>query len=106
MKKRALSLLLSAACALSLVLSACGGDAAAPEASPSAPAGTETPAAAVDQTREIVFAASRDQCPGEQDAYYASMSLGVWEPLITKDESNQPAPALATSWEHNEDATV
>ena len=106
MKKRALSLLLSAACALSLVLSACGGDAAAPEASSSAPAGTETPAAAVDQTREIVFAASRDQCPGEQDAYYASMSLGVWEPLITKDESNQPAPALATSWEHNEDATV
>ena len=106
MKKRALSLLLSAACALSLVLSACGGGPAAPEASPSAPAGTESPAAAVDQTREIVFAASRDQCPGEQDAYYASMSLGVWEPLITKDESNQPAPALATSWEHNEDATV
>ena len=61
---------------------------------------------AVDQTREIVFAASRDQCPGEQDAYYASMSLGVWEPLITKDESGKPAPALATEWEHNEDSTV
>ena len=102
MKKRTLSLLLAVACALSL--SGCGG-APAPDAQTSAPAGSETPAA-VDQTREIVFAASRDQCPGEQDAYYASMSLGVWEPLITKDESGKPAPALATEWEHNEDSTV
>ena len=93
MKKRTLSLLLAVACALSL--SGCGG-APAPDAQTSAPAGSETPAA-VDQTREIVFAASRDQCPGEQDAYYASMSLGVWEPLITKDESGKPAPALATA---------
>ena len=75
MKKRTLSLLLAVACALSL--SGCGG-APAPDAQTSAPAGSETPAA-VDQTREIVFAASRDQCPGEQDAYYASMSLGVWD---------------------------
>ena len=104
MKKRTLSLLLAVACALSLALSGCGG-APAPDAQTSAPAGSETPAA-VDQTREIVFAASRDQCPGEQDAYYASMSLGVWEPLITKDESGKPAPALATEWEHNEDSTV
>ena len=102
MKKRTLSLLLAVACALSL--SGCGG-APAPDAQTSAPAGSETPAA-VDQTREIVFAASRDQCPGEQDAYYASMSLGVWEPLITKDESGKPAPALATEWERNEDSTV
>ena len=60
MKKRTLSLLLAVACALSL--SGCGG-APAPDAQTSAPAGSETPAA-VDQTREIVFAASRDQCPG------------------------------------------
>ena len=99
MKKRTLSLLLSIACVLSLSLAACGNETAAPSASPSAPVDTETPAAEVDQTREIVFAASRDQCPGEQDAYYASMSLGIWEPLITKDENNKPAPALATSWE-------
>ena len=75
MKKRTLSLLLAVACALSLALSGCGG-APAPDAQTSAPAGSETPAA-VDQTREIVFAASRDQCPGEQDAYYASMSLEI-----------------------------
>ena len=86
MKKRAMSLLLSAVCVLSLALSGCGGGSNPPAESPSSPAGTETPAAEADQTREIVFAASRDQCPGEQDAYYASMSLGVWEPLITKDE--------------------
>ena len=60
MKKRTLSLLLAVACALSLALSGCGG-APAPDAQTSAPAGSETPAT-VDQTREIVFAASRDQC--------------------------------------------
>ena len=100
-KKRVLTLLLSAALALSLA--ACGG----PNAGESpAPVSSETPAAVVDQTKEIVFAASRDQCPGEQDAYYAAMSLGVWEPLITKDENGKPAPALAEKWEHNEDSTV
>lgn len=60
----------------------------------------------IDQTREIVFAASRDQCPGEQDGHYASMSLGIWEPLITKDENGKPMAALATDWEHNDDSTV
>lgn len=55
--------------------------------------------------QEIVFAASRDQAPGEMDAHYVSMSLGVWEPLITKDEIGAPIPALATSWERNDDAT-
>ena len=32
-------------------------------------------------------------------AYYCSSSLGVWEPLITKDKDNKPAPCLAQSWE-------
>ena len=95
-KKRLISMLLGTALALSLA--ACGSNPASVT--------SETPSAEVDQTREIVFAASRDQCPGEQDAYYASMSLGVWEPLITKDEHGKPAPALATEWEHNEDSTV
>lgn len=59
----------------------------------------------VDQDKEIIFAASRDQAPGEKDAYYCSFSLGVWEPLITKDDSGAPVPALAESWTHNEDST-
>ncbi len=108
MNKRLGTLLLSAACALSLALSGCGGDAAStpPPVSGTDPAAAQTPQAQPDQTREIAFAASRDQCPGEQDAYYASMSLGVWEPLVTKNEDGTPAPALAERWEHNEDATV
>ena len=103
MKKRALTLLLSLTCTLTLALSGCGAS-PTPDAS-GTPAVTGSPEA-VDQTREIVFAASRDQCPGELDAYYASMSLGIWEPLITKDADGKPAPALATEWEHNEDSTV
>lgn len=55
--------------------------------------------------KEIVFAASRNQAPGEMDAHYCSMYLGVWEPLITKDEKGAPLPALATEWQSNEDAT-
>ena len=116
MKKRTLTLLLAVACALSLALGGCtAGKPTDPTPGASAPGtadGTSSPAptgsqsAEIDQTREIVFAASRDQCPGEQDAYYASMSLGVWEPLLTKDASGKPAPALATAWEHNEDSTV
>lgn len=106
MKKRT-SLLLAAICALAL--SGCGGTpSTAPTPTPqtATPAPMETPLAAVDQTREIAFAASRDQCPGEEDGHYASMSLGIWEPLITKDEDGKPVPALAERWEHNEDSTV
>ncbi len=76
----------------------------APTAAPESTPGPEAPA--IDQDREMVFAASRDQAPGEKDGHYASMTLGIWEPLITKDEKGRPAPALATSWEHNEDSTV
>lgn len=53
---------------------------------------------------EIVFAASRDQAPGEKDAHYCSMNLGVWEPLITKDKQGNPIPALATEWKRDEEA--
>lgn len=113
--KKLMALLLAAACILSLGLAGCGQKDA--PASTTAPAAKETVAAVeaqtetttapeIDQTREIVFAASRDQCPGEEDAYYASMNLGIWQPLITKDESGKPVPALAESWEHNEDSTV
>ena len=112
MKKRTISLLL-AVCALSLAVSGCGAPSGAPTPAPqtaapqtAGPAPAQTSPAEIDQTREIAFAASRDQCPGEQDGHYASMSLGIWEPLITKDEDGKPIPALAERWEHNEDSTV
>lgn len=110
MSKKVMALVLAIACILSLGLGGCGQSETVAETTAAAAqqesAAETTAAAEVDQTREIVFAASRDQCPGEEDAYYATMNLGVWQPLITKDENGKPAPALATSWEHNEDSTV
>ncbi len=48
----------------------------------------------------IVLAAYRQLAPGEQDGYYCSKILEVWEPLITNDEeTGQPAPCLAERWE-------
>ena len=47
----------------------------------------------------VVLAAGRHLAPGEKDGYYCSKILGVWEPLITKDENGLPKPCLATSWE-------
>ena len=115
MRTKALPVLLMLVCALTFLLSGCG-DRQTPAANN--PDDTDISASdsgkeqqpqeeqTVDQTKEIVFAASRDQCPGETDGHYASMSLGIWEPLITKDETGKPAPALAETWEHNDDATV
>lgn len=57
-------------------------------------------------TREkkiVTLAAYRHLAPGNKDAYYCSKILGVWEPLITRDESGLPAPCLATSWEMLDD---
>ena len=47
----------------------------------------------------VVLAAGRHLAPGEKDGYYCSKILGVWEPLITKDENGLPKPCLATGWE-------
>lgn len=66
---------------------------------------TSATASNVDQTKEMIFAASRDQAPGDKDAYFCSINLGVWQPLVTTDESGNPAPALAESWNNNEDCT-
>lgn len=117
MKRKSMLRLLALLCVLTVIFGGCGAgqttqtettQAATQAAETQAPEtqAPETQAPEIDQTREIVFAASRDQCPGEQDGHYASMSLGIWEPLITKDESGKPAPALATDWSHNEDSTV
>ena len=69
------------------------------------PKSKKAEASSIDQTREMIFAASRDQAPGEKDAHYCTINLGVWEPLVTKDEDGNPAPALAESWESNDART-
>lgn len=110
MTRKPIFRLLALVCVLAVFFGGCGAaqtaetTAAATQATETQAAETQTPE--IDQTREIVFAASRDQCPGEEDAHYASMTLGIWEPLITKDESGKPAPALATDWSHNDECTV
>ena len=47
----------------------------------------------------VTLAAYRHLAPGNKDGLYCSRILGVWEPLITKDDDNKPAPCLAKSWE-------
>ena len=42
----------------------------------------------------VTLAAYRHLAPGNKDAYYCSKILGVWEPLITRDEAGLPAPRL------------
>lgn len=53
---------------------------------------------------EIVLAAYRNTAPGAEDAYYCSVILYVWEPLITMDEKGEPMGKLAKSWEMSPDA--
>lgn len=54
----------------------------------------------------IVLGAGRHLAPGEKDAYYCSKILGVWEPLITRDENGYPAPCLAQSWQMLDEGKV
>lgn len=49
-------------------------------------------------TNVVVLAAYRHLAPGNKDGLYCSRVLGVWEPLVTKDADNRPAPCLAQSW--------
>lgn len=59
----------------------------------------------VDQSKELIFAASRDQAPGENDSVYCTINLGVWQPLVTQDMDGNPTPSLALSWTSNEECT-
>ncbi|SKC81417.1 ABC transporter substrate-binding protein [Maledivibacter halophilus] len=52
---------------------------------------------------EIVLAAPRDVAPGKEDAFFTSVILYIWEPLIGMGENGEPVPKLATSWEASED---
>ena len=90
MKPRIPHLLLALLLAM-LCLTACGGN----------PAGQET----ADPDQEIVLAGYRNLAPGEEDGYYCSKILYVWEPLVTQDDSGNPVPCLAQDWTMSEDGT-
>ena len=54
----------------------------------------------------VTLAAYRHLAPGNKDAYYCSKILGVWEPLITRDENGLPAPCLAEKWEMQDEGRI
>ena len=103
---------------LTLMLSGCSGQKAGTQSTETAQtsaeaktgAGTETGSeektteAAVNPDDEIVLAGYRNVAPGVDDAYYCSVILYVWEPLITMDAAGQPVGKLAKSWEMSDDA--
>lgn len=97
MKKRLAALWL--ALTLCLGLPACGG-AAGSSGSAVDPQTAQTDAGTGE---EIVLAGYRNLAPGEQDGYYCSKILYVWEPLITQDDNAAPVPCLAERWEMSED---
>ena len=67
-------------------------------------AGSVSMAAESGSQEEIVLGEYRNIAPGVEDAYYCSVILYVWEPLISMDQNGEPAAKLAESWEMSEDA--
>lgn len=68
------------------------------------PQNSETPSEEL-YNKQVVLAAPRDLTPGEQDGYYTSLIMQVWEPLVTLGEDGAPQPALATEWSMSADGT-
>lgn len=97
MKRKITALLLSMA--LALTFAACSGGKA-----PSTNAPVKASTTAVDPNAEIVLGDYRNIAPGTSDAYYCSVILYVWEPLITMNEKGEPTAKLATNWEMSDDA--
>lgn len=121
-KKRLLSVLMVMVLTMSVFLGGCGTGGTADSAADTAAVTAETESAAqtqaaeepqeaetqsaetVDPDAEIVLAGYRNIAPGVEDAYYCSVILYVWEPLITMNAAGEPVAKLAESWEMSEDA--
>lgn len=58
---------------------------------------------AAENEKEIVLGDYRNIAPGVEDAYYCSVIIYVWEPLITMDADGQPVGKLAKEWAMSED---
>lgn len=57
----------------------------------------------VDENETIVLGGKRHLAPGEEDGYYCSSILYVWEPLVRQGKNGEPLPCLAEDWEMSED---
>lgn len=85
---------------LALIASGCGQKA---EQAEQPPAQQNEQTQQMDKDAEIVLAAYRNLAPGNEDGYYCSKILYVWEPLITQDDNANPVAGLAESWEMSPD---
>lgn len=103
MKRGGRSLSLAALVLFQVMVSLTGCQSRAADLSDTAVTGSD-PAQAVNREEEIVLGGYRNIAPGPEDAYYCSVILYVWEPLITMDAAGEPAGKLAQSWEVSEDA--
>lgn len=113
-----LSLIMALTLAVSMFVGGCGQQGAGSNTGSSAAAkqsstaeqssgdstGKADAAPAVNPDDEIVLAGYRNIAPGVEDAYYCSVILYVWEPLITMDAAGKPSAKLAESWEMSQDA--
>lgn len=57
----------------------------------------------VDEDETIILGGRRHLAPGEEDGYYCSSILYVWEPLIGQGRDGEPVAVLAEDWEMSED---
>lgn len=57
----------------------------------------------VEKDETIVLGGKRHLAPGEDDGYYCSSILYVWEPLIRQGKNGEPIPSLAEEWKMSDD---
>jgi len=97
---------------LAMVLVACPAPAASPGAAPSGDTDSGGGEAAAEETRghlnisdDYSFGTASTLDPHDPNRFYGYTVMG-FESLITKDENGTHVPALAETWEPNEDATA
>ncbi|NLL81240.1 MAG: ABC transporter substrate-binding protein [Tissierellia bacterium] len=100
--KKSLRIFLLLALVLSLTLTGCQNNNEVLDESSTEEAVNET-IQVVDEDETIVLAGKRHLAPGEEDGYYCSSILYVWEPLIRQGKNGEPLPSLAEDWEMSED---
>lgn len=63
----------------------------------------DKPEETADENETVILGGKRHLAPGEEDGYYCSSILYVWEPLVRQGENGEPMPSLAEEWTMSED---